>query len=260
MKRIILVHWNANEAEERAARLRAVGYDVSCHADSRANPKTLPHDEAPDAFVIDLSRLPSQGREMGGWLRRQAATRAIPIVFLEGDPDKTGRVRDLLPDATFTSWEAIDADLAAAIAEPPIEPIVPGAMDAYRGVPLAEKLGITPGRTVAWIDAPSEFERLLGPLPDGAEILGKGSEEAEVILWFVGSAKRLEKGFASAVDRMAVGGRLWIAWPKASSGRSADLSQRSVRAFGLARGLVDYKIASIDETWSALCFARRKGG
>jgi len=30
-----------------------------------------------------------------------------------------------------------------------------------------------------------------------------------------------------------------------------------VRAFGLDAGFVDYKIGSIDETWSGLCFARR---
>ena len=53
-------------------------------------------------------------------------------------------------------------------------------------------------------------------------------------------------------------GALWIVWPKKASGIAADLDQSAVRAFGLARGLVDYKIAAIDETWSGLCFARRK--
>ncbi len=30
MSRVRLIHWNANEAEERAAGLRAAGYDVTC--------------------------------------------------------------------------------------------------------------------------------------------------------------------------------------------------------------------------------------
>jgi len=36
-----------------------------------------------------------------------------------------------------------------------------------------------------------------------------------------------------------------------------DVSQNTIRAFGLAAGWVDYKIAAIDATWSGLCFARR---
>jgi hypothetical protein len=32
----------------------------------------------------------------------------------------------------------------------------------------------------------------------------------------------------------------------------------SVREFGLGAGWVDYKVCAIDETWSGLCFARRK--
>jgi hypothetical protein len=53
-------------------------------------------------------------------------------------------------------------------------------------------------------------------------------------------------------------GALWVVWPKKASGVATDLGQQEVRAFGLAAGLVDYKIAAIDATWSGLCFARRK--
>jgi len=38
----------------------------------------------------------------------------------------------------------------------------------------------------------------------------------------------------------------------------AGLTQPAVRAFGLAAGWVDFKISSIDDTWSGLCFARRQ--
>lgn len=43
-----------------------------------------------------------------------------------------------------------------------------------------------------------------------------------------------------------------------------DLSRAPARgmdlAVGLPNGLVDYKIASVDRTWSGLIFARRSGG
>ena len=50
------------------------------------------------------------------------------------------------------------------------------------------------------------------------------------------------------------------AWPKKSSGVTSDLTQPLVRAYGLARGLVDYKVASMDRTWTGLRFARRRAG
>jgi hypothetical protein len=52
-------------------------------------------------------------------------------------------------------------------------------------------------------------------------------------------------------------GSLWIAWPKKASSVNSDLTQTYVRKTGLAAGLVDYKICSIDATWSGLLFTRR---
>jgi hypothetical protein len=51
---------------------------------------------------------------------------------------------------------------------------------------------------------------------------------------------------------------LWFAWPKKASGLTTDLTQQVVRDAGLAHDWVDYKICSIDQTWSGLLFARRK--
>ena len=49
-----------------------------------------------------------------------------------------------------------------------------------------------------------------------------------------------------------------MAWPKRASGVATDLTQQAVREAGLAAGLVDYKVAAIDNTWSGLLFTRRK--
>jgi len=259
MKRVVLVHWNVEEAKERATSLRREGYEVSCFTDPRGDPRVL-RDDPPDAFVIDLGRMPSQGREVGGWLRRQKATRYIPLVFIEGDPEKTARVRALLPDAAYTVWEDASATIAEALALPHAEPVVPGAMDAYAGVSLAVRLGIADGKSVALLNAPAGFGKTLGDLSKGTVLLNGTTESAEVILLFETSVADLERDFTSAARRLQDGGRLWLAWPKKASGVKSDLSQTVVRAFGLERGFVDYKIASIDATWSALCFARRENG
>jgi hypothetical protein len=55
-------------------------------------------------------------------------------------------------------------------------------------------------------------------------------------------------------------GKMWIAWPKREGNLPTDLTQQLVREAGLSHGLVDFKICSIDDTWSALLFTRRKPG
>jgi hypothetical protein len=47
-------------------------------------------------------------------------------------------------------------------------------------------------------------------------------------------------------------------WAKKGSAHDAGLTQAIVRKTGLAAGLVDYKVAAIDATWSGLKFTRRK--
>jgi CheY-like chemotaxis protein len=257
MSRIILIHWNAAEAEERAGRLRRAGYEVNCHADQGMAALRTVREDPPDAFVVDLNRLPSQGRAVAVWLRQQKATRHTPIVFVEGDPEKTQRVRELLPDAVYTGWDHIDDAIRQAMQHVPQDPVVPGAMDAYAGTPLPKKLGIKAGSVVALIGAPAGFERTLGALPDNARLRKQMRGLANVILLFVKSRAELDQGFPGAARTLAEGGRLWIVWPKKASGVATDLTQTTVRAFGLGAGFVDYKISAIDETWSGLCFARR---
>jgi CheY-like chemotaxis protein len=214
-------------------------------------------DDPPDAFVIDLGRLPSQGRDIAGWLRRQKATRAVPIVFIEGDPEKTQRVRDLLPDAVYTTWGRTRAALSHALRNPPARPVVPGAMDGYAGAPLPKKLGIRANSVVLLINGPDSFAATLDPIRDGARLSTRPGVPADVVLLFVRSQSELDRRFPVAARSLADGGKLWIIWPKKASGQSSDLGQIEVRRFGLDREFVDYRIGSIDSTWSGLCFARR---
>jgi CheY-like chemotaxis protein len=263
--RILLFHWNAAEAAERAAWLREAGYAAEAHAGNgsaealreiRANP--------PDAFVVDLRRIPSHGRAVAAWLRETKATRYLPIVFVEGDAEKTEGVRALFPDADFTDWDRMRSTLRGALRSTRgrtpstrSEPARPGVFAGYSGTPLPKKLGLKSGVTLMLLDAPIGFERVLGDLPSDTRIIRQARGDADVILLFAKSMARLTRRFPTAAKRLVKGGRLWLVWPKKSSGVSSDLSERSVRAFGLASGFVDYKISAIDPTWSGLCFARR---
>jgi hypothetical protein len=179
-------------------------------------------------------------------------------VFVEGDPEKVKRVRELFPDATYSQWSRIRGALRDALKHALEDPAVPGAMDSYSGAKLPGKLGIRSGSTVALIDAPKDFRRTLGILPDGVKVRRQARGQAHVVVLFVKSRVELERRLLCAERTLAQGGRLWIAWPKKTSGISSDLTQAVVRRVGLDSGLVDYKICAVDETWSGLCFARRR--
>ena len=261
MNRVILIHWNKAEAAERVARLKAAGWNAESVMPQGTKELKALAKPAVDALVIDLSRLPSQGREIGGYLRRQKTTRHIPLVFVGGDPVKVAVARKLLPDAKFTDWPQISAAIRQAIQNQPAQPVVPNAMAAYAGAPLPKKLGIRAGSAVALLGAPKGFQQKLAPLPANVRVQTGASGKslsADVILLFNRSRADLERRFASAARLLAERGRVWIIWPKKTSGVASNLNEKTVRAFGLQAGFVDYKICAVDETWSGLLFVRRR--
>ncbi len=258
MARVRLVHWNKAEAAGRGDRLRALGHDVEHGVPSPSSLRDLFAD-LPDAFVIDLGRMPSQGRDIAVLLRKREPTRSVPIVFVGGEAAKVKRTRQVIPDAVYTSWNEIERDLEAAIIAPPARPVVPdSAFAGYSGTPLVKKLGIKPGTTVSLVDAPEDFGDTLGALPEGASLGVVGPNEGDLVIWFIMSLKRLEEGVGDMAESLGPKASMWIAWPKKASGVATDVTQSDVRALGLASGLVDYKICSIDRIWSGLLFTRRK--
>jgi CheY-like chemotaxis protein len=260
MVTIRLVHWKAAEAEEPIRRLQSLGYGVNS---AMPSPPDLVKEliaDPPSAVVIDLSRLPSHGSELGVLLRMRKGTRAVPLVFVGGEAEKVDRIRGVLPDATFTTWEGIAAALQKAIRAPVQRPVVPeSAFAPYAGKPLADKLGIRAKMRVALLGAPPGFERLLGVLPLGAKLVEGETAGADLYVWFVRRRQELDVALPRLAQAIA-SNPLWIAWPKKASAEASDLVQQDVREAGLAAGLVDYKICSVDSTWSALLFRRRRGG
>ena len=245
------------EARKSVALLRASGYDADAKPLDAAALRAMRKDP-PTAVVIDLTRLPSRGRDIALALRHHKATRSVPLLFVGGDPEKVARIKALLPDAAYTAWSRIRPSLERAIAHRPTDPVVPQSLlGAYATTPLATKLAINPDSIVALVGAPENFESTLDALPEGVTLRRAARGRRDLTLWFARSRGDL----ACRISRMAAfaeNGRLWIAWPKKSSGRSTDLSQAVVREIALAAGLVDFKVCAIDATWAALRFSKRR--
>lgn len=256
--RVRLIHWNKDEAKPRIAALRAAGYAVDFSLPMGPELLRALKERPPAAFVIDLSRLPSHGRDVALALREMKATRHIPLVFAEGDPEKVERIRQMLPDAVYTVWSRIRGDLKRAIARPPAAPVVPRSrLEGYSGTPLPKKLGIQPGLEVALLGAPRDFRKTLGALPERVRLRSGAGSSTGLVLWFLRSRRELDRGMRRMATRLGAG-KLWMCWPKKASGVVTDLTEQFIREAGLAVGLVDYKICAVDATWSGLLFTRRK--
>jgi CheY-like chemotaxis protein len=258
MARIRLIHWKAEEVPERAARLEALGYAVDGKVPGTSIGVKALRDDPPDAFVIDLGRLPSHGREVAHALRQSKALRAIPIVFVAGAPDKVGRIRAEIPDVPYVEWDGVGDALAAAIAAPPADPVVPKSSSGPQsGRSLAQKLGVKGGTTIALLDAPDGVEATLAPLPAGVTLRQGNRGARELTVWFATSRRELEKRFP-AVAKAVGAGTLWMAWPKRSSGVDTDITEDVVREVALPAGWVDTKVCAIDATWSGLRLTQRR--
>lgn len=259
--RIVVFHPRPEEVASQVARLRKAGHRVRVLW-PRGAPELAPlRKDPPHAFVIDLGRQPATGRALAVALRQYKDTRGVPLVFVGGEPESVARTRALLPDAPHAPWPRVRSALREArrrARRPRSAPVVPGTMAAYAGASLPKKLGIRKGSAVALLGAPRGFEATLGTLPEGATVRRRGHPPARVVLLFVTSGADLRARLGAAARALDDPGALWIVWPKKASGIATDLAQTTVRKVGLGAGLVDYKIAAIDATWSGLCFTRRR--
>jgi hypothetical protein len=122
----------------------------------------------------------------------------------------------------------------------------------YSGTPLAKKLGIKEGASVAFLEAPTEFDETVAPLPEGVDVARRAGPGLEVVVFFTQARADLEARVEELKGAIAPAGGLWVAWPKRSSGVATDMTEDVVREVALPLGLVDNKVCAIDETWSGL--------
>jgi hypothetical protein len=132
---------------------------------------------------------------------------------------------------------------------------VPSQAADYSGTPVAKKLGITEGATLALVEAPSGWAI---DLPSGVTVKRRVGGHADVVVAFFTSARALESRLDQLAAMVFPAGGLWIAWPKKASGMATDLGDNAIRVAALTRGLVDNKVCALDETWSALRLVWRR--
>ena len=131
-----------------------------------------------------------------------------------------------------------------------------GLMAGYSGTPLARKLGIGSQTTLVLVNAPDH----LGDDLDNAAVAGPDGDKgtSTVVVIFATEAADLELRFIEAMESLPADGAIWCAWPKRASKVPTDITEDRLRDLFLPTGMVDNKVAAIDETWSGLRFVVRK--
>jgi hypothetical protein len=126
----------------------------------------------------------------------------------------------------------------------------------YSGRPQAAKLGLKAGQRVHLHNPPPGWaltdppEGLAGAGPDG---------RADLIVAFFTRADDIGAQLGGLARRIFPAGALWVAWPRRAGGHRSDITEDLIRSRALPLGLVDVKVAAIDDDWSGLRVVWRVG-
>jgi hypothetical protein len=127
----------------------------------------------------------------------------------------------------------------------------------YSNTPMAKKIGVKDGQRLLLVGAPREWS--IEDLPtDVCVVRRRSATRSDVIIAFFRNAAALEREVVALSDAITVDGSLWIAWPRRAGGHESDITDNVVRSAVLPLGLVDVKVAALDDDWSALKMMWRK--
>lgn len=119
----------------------------------------------------------------------------------------------------------------------------------YSGTPQARKLGIKSGQRICLDNSPPGW-RLTDPPTDISLIGARGP--ADLVISFFAAAEKLPSRLPGLVKRIYPSGALWIAWPRRAGGHNSNVTENIIREQALPLGVVDVKVAAIDDNWSGL--------
>jgi hypothetical protein len=131
----------------------------------------------------------------------------------------------------------------------------------YSKTPLWKKLGVRAGDRLLLLDPPPGWS--VPDLPEAVDVASEtaeqaGDESAELIVAFFPTLARLREQIPLLGRRIFPAGALWVAWPRRAGGHDSDIREQDIRDTALPLGLVDVKVAALDEDWSGLSLVWRR--
>lgn len=124
--------------------------------------------------------------------------------------------------------------------------------------PLPKKLGVRATSRLLPVNAPDDYEEILGPLPEGARIVRTLSANTDIVHLFTARRADLEERLTKLRGQIAEDAAVWVSWPKKSAEMPTDLTEDGIRDAALPLGFVDVKVCAVTDTWSGLKLVIRK--
>jgi len=127
----------------------------------------------------------------------------------------------------------------------------------YSGTPLAKKLRIKDNYACHFLHIPEYYFHLFESMPNIQTIENPAPESIDFAHVFLMSQDDMKTLIPSVKSYLKKDAPLWLSWPKKAAKLNTDLDGNVIRSYGLGIGLVDVKVAAIDDTWSGLKFMYR---
>lgn len=138
------------------------------------------------------------------------------------------------------------------------------AAAGYSGTPLAQKLGLKDGQRVLFLDLPDALAELATSRSFAEvkrmawETYGGETPGFDLVHGFTASREVLQTNAKGLMEFIARDGMIWISWPKKTSKVPTDITEDVIREVVLPIGLVDVKVAAVNDIWSGLKLVIRK--
>nr|WP_299342040.1 DUF3052 family protein [Allomuricauda sp.] len=128
----------------------------------------------------------------------------------------------------------------------------------YSKTPLAKKLGIKAEHTVQVFNSPKPYLQFFQDFPEGVVLVDASyTSPVDFVHIFATTYSEMETSFTLAKSNLKKNGALWMSWPKKTSKIPTEIDKFDVMKCGQENGLVDTKVAAIDDQWSGHKFMYR---
>lgn len=126
------------------------------------------------------------------------------------------------------------------------------------GTPLSRKLGFSETTQLVVLNAPGDYESIVGQLPEGAHVGSKLDARTTMVHLFVTERERLSAELIRLRQVLEPGVAIWVSWPKRTSRVPTTVTEDVIRQVALPLGFVDIKVCAVTEVWSGLKLVVRK--
>jgi hypothetical protein len=131
----------------------------------------------------------------------------------------------------------------------------------YSGTPLTKKLGLRAGDALLLVGAPMGWSvpELPADIAVSSDPHGAGADGAvDVAISFCSQLAELNASVPALAPRICPDGAIGAAWPRRAAGHDSDIRDQDIRDIALPLGLVDVKVAALDQDWSGLRLVWRR--